>query len=135
MSRRGSALAEHARHAPPGGSVADRILAELDAPVLRPRGGWRTWTFPLLAAAAIAAVAFTLAGVGADRHTAAPPNHPGSQVVTHPAATVHLSTSAPSTPSPTATTSTPLPVTGFHAFDLTFVGTRDGWALGSEPCI
>ena len=131
-----ASLSENARHAPPGAPLADRILTELDAaPVLRPRGGWRTWTFPLLAAAAIAAVAFALVGVGAARHTAAPPIHPGTQAVSHPAPTVHLSPSAPSTPSPTATTSTPLPVTGFHAFDLTFVGTRDGWALGSEPCI
>ena len=128
-----ASLTENARHAPPGDGLADRILAELDAPVLRPRGGWRTWTFPLLAAAAIAAVAFTLAGVGADRHTAAPPLHPGSRAVTHPVPTVHVPTTAQ--PSPTATTSTPVPITGFHAFDVTFVGTTYGWALGSEPCI
>ena len=109
-----ASLSENARHAPPGAPLADRILAELDAaPVLRPRGGWRTWTFPLLAAAAIAAVAFALVGVGAARHTAAPPIHPGTQAVSHPAPTVHLSTSAPSTPSPTATTCDAAPGHGF----------------------
>ena len=67
-----ASLRDNARHAPPDGPLAERILAELDAPVLRPHRSWRTWTFPLLAAAAIAAVALTLAGVGADRDTAAP---------------------------------------------------------------
>ncbi len=131
-----ASLRDNARHAPPDGPLAERILAELDAPVLRPHRSWRTWTFPLLAAAAIAAVALTLAGVGADRDTAAPPVHPGTQPVKHPTPSVQLTT--PAVPSPTPTGAAPTtapPAPGFHAFDVSFVGTSDGWALGSEPCI
>lgn len=131
-------LSENARHAPPAAALADRILAELDAPVvLRPRLGWRTWTFPMLAAAAIAAVALTVVGIDGPRHTAAP-----VPPRTHPAASPQLSSSpssaAPSTsapPSASPSASNPVPTTGFRAFDVTFVGTADGWALGSEPCI
>jgi photosystem II stability/assembly factor-like uncharacterized protein len=140
-----AALAEHARHAPPGGPVADRILAELDAPVLRPRHGWRTWTFPLLAAAAIAAVALTLVGVSnihfsatgpaatralSQTPTSPQPTHPTSPQPTQP------SRSAPPTSFTTkiATANTD-GVTGFRATDMSFVSQSEGWALGSANCL
>ena len=135
-----AALSENARHAPPGAPLADRILAELDAPVLRPGGGWRTWTFPFLAAAAIAAVALTLAGVGADRHTAAPAvTHRASPTLSAPVTTAPRATPT-ATPTPQATAHPAVPllamggVTGFRAIDATYVGTDQIWALGHADC-
>ncbi len=129
-----ASLRENARHAPPDGPLADRILAELDAPVLRPHRSWRTWTFPLLAAAAIAAVALTLAGVGATRHTAAPAG------TTHPSQTPSPSITRTVTTPPPPAPQTVLPllnmggVTGFRAIDATYIGTNKIWALGRAAC-
>ncbi len=130
-----ASLQHNARQAPPGAPLADRILAELDAPVLRPRAGWRTWTFPLLAAAAIAAVALALVGIGNSGHGAAPAVSPGAS---------HTFSAQPRpTPTPTPTTAphtTRLPllamggVRGFRAADTTYVGTDRIWALGHAAC-
>lgn len=136
-------LADNARHAPPGGPLAERILAEVDAPVLRPRGGWRGWTFPLLAAAAIAAVAFALVGLTNIRFSATDGRagtHAPSSVVSAPPSTPH------STPPPTPTLSTG-PVAkparsvlvsgrgGFRAVDTSYYGADVIWALGTYYCV
>lgn len=138
-----SSLAEHAADAPRGGPLADRILAELDAPVLRPRRGWRTWALPLLAAAAIAAVALALVGVGHIRYGTAPSKR-------HEAGT-HAAVSPTTQPPPTARPSSApttlsqhgpvLPIfggvaglRGFRATDTTYFGDWDAWALGAARC-
>lgn len=139
-----AALDAHARQAPPGAPLADRVLLEIDAPVLRPRRGWRTWSAPLLAAAAIVAAAVALVGVG-NAHLGAPPA---------PAATHQLSTApvprvsatpprpAPSTsptPAPASTSSARVADTGgvhgFRAVDITYDSATEGWALGSATCL
>lgn len=131
-------LTEHARHAPPAAPVADRILAELDTPVLRPRHGWRTWTFPLLAAAAIAAVALTLVGVSNIHFGASPgpaATHALSHVPTSPQPT-HPTEPAPTTSFATkVATATTGGVAGFRATDISFVSQTEGWALGSADCL
>jgi photosystem II stability/assembly factor-like uncharacterized protein len=148
-------LAEHATQAPPGAALAERILAEVEAParVLRPRHGWRTWTTPLLAAGAVAAVVAAVVGIQSDRHTASPP--PGPAVsqsgVPAPAVSSPTPTPSPSTAVPTSTpTATLVPgaptthpriptnaigLAHFEAIDTTFIGTNDGWALGSADCL
>ncbi|HEY2297269.1 MAG TPA: hypothetical protein VGH43_06045 [Jatrophihabitans sp.] len=136
-----AALAEHARHAPPGGPVADRILAELDAPVLRPRHGWRTWTFPLLAAAAIAAVALTLVGVS-NIHFSASNNNAATQLPTvtrtPPSPSATSSVATPTTPAPQSTAAAVYqPIAGlpnFQAIDTTYYSDQRAWALGSADC-
>jgi photosystem II stability/assembly factor-like uncharacterized protein len=129
-------LADHAGDAPPGGPLADRILAELDAPVLRPRRAWRTWTFPFLAAAAIAAVALAVVGLGTMRFSATPGTH--NRAATHAVPSVR-----PSPPVSAAPYLQPRigPVFGgvaglqkFVAADTTFYGDSDAWALGSARC-
>lgn len=135
-------LAEQAKQAPPGAALAERILAEVDSParVLRPRHGWRTWTMPLLAAAAVAAIVATVVGIQNDRHTAAPV----APAVSHGVTASPTVDSSP-TPAPTPT-SMPAPATvpadpnsigldHFQAIDITFVGSKDGWALGNSDCL
>ena len=143
-------LAGRADDAPSGDPVADRVLMEVSVPgaVLRPRNGWRTWTMPLLAAAAVAAVVATVFGVSRlhQSNQAAPPvtafSHTSqrspSNVVPPPASRPRAATPS-GTPSTSAPSPTGVPVTddpnniglgNFHAIDLTFYGTRDAWALG-----
>ena len=135
-----ASLRDNARHAPPDGPLAERILAELDAPVLRPHRSWRTWTFPLLAAAAIAAVALTLAGVGAARHTAAPAGTGHASQTLSPSQTPSPSTTPTVTTPPPPAPRTTLPlldmggITGFRAIDTTYIGTDKIWALGRAAC-
>lgn len=142
-----ASLAEHARHAPPAGMLAERIIAQVDhlppAHEHRRGGRWRAWTLPLVAAGSVAAVAAALVGVNAAHHTAA--HKP-------PAARVHSTAPAPSQPAPTPTASQPpvspsrtstsapatvgvLGLTHFSVIDLTFVGDNDGWALGAADCL
>ena len=146
-----ASLAENAKHAPRGDALAERILAETDhlRPVGDPRGSrprrWRSWTLPLIASGAVAAVVGAIV-VASQLHTTS----------AHPAVTPtpRLTTSAPVTPAPTspeptapttassppsATSSQPGPGIGpvpnaFRISDLTFVSANDGWALGSGQC-
>jgi hypothetical protein len=143
-------LVDRARQAPAGAPLADRILTELDAsvPVLRPRRGWRTWSLPLLAAAAVAAVVTGVVGLGHVRFSAAPapavshqaprPSDAGPPSSSAPTRTgaptrVRQTSAAPSyqpPPPPPA-----LGVTGFRVVDLTFASETQGWALGSADCV
>jgi photosystem II stability/assembly factor-like uncharacterized protein len=138
-------LSEHATKAPPGAALAERILAEVEAParVLRPRHGWRTWMTPLLAAGAVAAVVAAVVGVESDRHTASPPPPGVSQAIASPtldrspAPSPSPTSPSPTSPSPTTTVANQdgADVTGFHARDLTFVSEDEGWAIGSAHCV
>jgi photosystem II stability/assembly factor-like uncharacterized protein len=139
-SRLREVLGERARQAPPGPPLAERILAEVDAPVLRPRRGWRTWTFPLLAAAAVAAVIATVLGLSRV-HFSSAPEPAGTHSVTPSSSTTSSSTtsSAPTSPSPTtpgaAIPVTPIPgLSHFQLIDTTYFGTDRSWALGSADC-
>lgn len=136
-------LLEQARHAPDGVGLAERIVAEATAPArvvpLRRRGGWRTWTLPLIAAGAVAAVVGAVVGLENERY-AAPHRAPagGSDApVTSPAPVVPGPTSA-ATPAPQASSSpvaAPQPVpAAFRVTDLTFVSQDEGWALGGGQC-
>jgi hypothetical protein len=131
-------LNRHAEHAPGGTLLAERIIAAARTQP-RPAGrGWPTWTLPLLAAGAVAAIVTgVFVGVSQVRNSAGPAV-PG--IGTHRPS---LSHSAPA-PSPTATpTSTttgsppadPVGLNNVALSDLTFVGTEDGWGLGTAECL
>ena len=94
-----ASLAEHARHAPAAGVLAERIIGEVDlVPPARERRWarqWRTWTLPLIAAGSVAAVAAALVGVTQFRHNA-----------DHKPPAVPISSVAP-TPTPSATAPAP----------------------------
>ena len=140
-------LSRHAEHAPGGTLLAERIIAAARTQP-RPLGrrGWPTWTMPLLAAGAVAAIVTgVFVGVGQIRNSARPET-PG--LGTH-LPTAALSTPVPSPPTtasptgtPSATTSPPtrvpgdpVGITNFAATDLSFYGTEDGWALGTADCL
>jgi hypothetical protein len=128
-------LSERARQAPPGAPLAERILAELDAPVLRPQRGWRTWTFPLLAAAAVAAVIATVVGLSRVHFSSAP-----EPAGTHTAPHSSTATSPTPTSATPSTAAAPVPVTRiaglphFQVIDTTYFGTDRSWALGAADC-
>lgn len=139
-----ASLTEHARHAPAAGVLADRIIGYVDLlpPARERRLGrqWRTWTLSLVAAGSMAAVAAALVGVTQFRHNA--DHKPPAVPITSTAPTPTPSPTAPATRStapnpPPATHVTPKEVslTHFQAIDLTFVGTENGWALGTADCL
>jgi photosystem II stability/assembly factor-like uncharacterized protein len=135
-------LNAHAHRAPAGDDLAERIIADAAhgsvVPIQRARRV-RSWTLPLIASAAVAAVAAALVGISAGgRHSASAP--PATQL--HSAPVLHTATpsaptptSAPTTPISTAASSDPSGLAGFQIIDTTFVGTTDGWALGTAECL
>jgi photosystem II stability/assembly factor-like uncharacterized protein len=139
-----ASLTEHARHAPAAGMLAERIIGDVDLlPPARERRWawqWRTWTLPLVAAGSVAAVAAALVGVTQFRHNAdhKRPAVPITSIVPAP-------TPTPTAPAPTSTSPNPPPathgapkevsLTNFQAIDLTFIGTENGWALGTADCL
>jgi hypothetical protein len=143
-------LADHARQAPAGHDLADRVFAAVDrTPVRDAQPGssrWRTWAFPLIAAGAVAAVVGAVAGIqqldkpSAHRSAAAPPLVHSSSVPSSsvPNATPTVTVS-PTTHTPTAHTSKPPVDTstlhGVKVLDLTFADVDDGWALATADCI
>ncbi len=138
-----TALAEQARRAPDGAGLAERIVAEASArswATHRPRNrAWRTWSLPLVAAGAVAAVVAAVIGVR-EYHPAAQHIAPvgGSSVVTGAPAPSPASSPAPSpqvrTTSPAPSSPVVPPPVAFHVVDLTFVSPDRGWALGSGQC-
>lgn len=139
-------LAEHARHAPAAGVLAERIIAHVDhlppAHEHRRGGKWRAWTLPLVAAGSVAAVAAALVGVNAAHHTAAhkPPTAPLPSTAPAPIqpAPTPAPTAAPTTPAGPSTTVGSPDTTGlshFRVLDMTFAGVDDGWALGTADCL
>lgn len=143
-------LNAHAHRAPAGDDLAERIIADAAhgsvVPIQRARRV-RSWTLPLIASAAVAAVAAALVGISAGgRHSASAP--PATQLhgVTRLHSTTVLQSAAPTAPTPTlapttapaqpvSTASNPVGVDHFQAVDLTFAGASDGWALGSADCL
>jgi photosystem II stability/assembly factor-like uncharacterized protein len=139
-----ASLAERARHAPPGGPVAQRVIADVErlpggsrSPRRRdPR--WRAWTLPLVAAGSVAAVAAALVGANQFRHNAAPdrPVAPATSHLPTPSAQPPTpSQPAPTTIAPSPAAPGPSVLTNFRATDLTFVSDEHGWALGSADCL
>jgi len=146
-----TSLAEQARRAPSAELLAERIIDDArssPSPSELPSSvGWRVWTLPLLAAAAVAVIVAGLVAVGQFQDRAAPArpagsNHapatgPGLSSKTH-AASTGSPTPQPS-PSPSTAVSSIAPnsvgVTGFRVLDLSFVGANDGWALGTAQCL
>lgn len=147
-----ASLADHAARAPEAGPVSDRIVrvATAGAATGRPaaRGGWRSWTLPVVAAASVAAVVVAVAGIESV-HPHHDPSlgsaHVSPSVPTHPA-TPRTSAAPTVRPAPTGTPSTiaSVPVStpvsspvlhGVHVLDLTFAGADDGWALASADCL
>jgi photosystem II stability/assembly factor-like uncharacterized protein len=140
-------LADQARHAPDGDALAEQIIASAAAndqanvtPIHKNRQ-WRTWTFPLTAAAAVAVVALAVIGLShfgrSDEHPVAEPTStlPSSSVVTTPHSTA---TSTHATPSETTTVLSQDPahlLTHVRVLDLTFVSNDEGWALATADCL
>jgi photosystem II stability/assembly factor-like uncharacterized protein len=148
-----ASLAENAKHAPSGDVLAERIIAEADH--LRPVGDlraprprrWRSWTLPLIASGAVAAMVAAVVVAAQLRHPSAhPAGPPASSLTTSAPVSSTAPTSAPtSAPSTTTAPSSPpsvtqqappvTPVPGrFEVADLTFVSPHQGWALGSGDC-
>jgi photosystem II stability/assembly factor-like uncharacterized protein len=144
-------LADQARHAPHGDALAEQIIAAssrrgpAEVTSLHQHRHPRTWMYPLIAAAAVAAVALTLFGVsrlgGSNEHVA------GGGTTT-PATTQHATSTAPShsptessspvTPSTTMTVDGVNPnelLTHVRVLDLTFVSDTEGWALATADCL
>jgi len=129
-------LHRHAADAPRGDLLAERIInTAQNAPELDPhrtRRGWRTWTLPLIAAGAVAAVVGAVVGIENLRPEASP-NAPGHTGVSNPAPTQIQSTSPTESPS-TTVSNAPGTLTDFKITDLTFA-YDEGWALGSADCL
>lgn len=137
-----ASLRRHASEAPDGDRLAERILRDAHARPLpsrsRRRREWRTWTLPLAAAGAVAALAATLVGVNQVHHSAsAPPAvqpHSFAQLTELP--TVLPTDGA--TPAVGPTRSQPIvPPSLAHVrvLDATFVGPDDGWLLATADCL
>ena len=133
-----ASLERHAREAPRGDMLAERIVRSAGrAPVQRDRPNWKTWTLPLIAAAAVAAVVAAVVAIQGDHavtngHNVAvspPPVGPATQVPFTPIAGHQQSADTGTRRSETDK---------LHAvklLDLTFVSETEGWALGSAQCI
>lgn len=139
-------LGRHARQAPPADLLAERIIHAAGrtdgAPAARRRPGrsWRTWSLPVLAAASVAAVVVGVSVAGNLHHDAShtPPatisGNRGSSTTTattHPAPE-HSTSHSGQPVGPGTNTST---LHAFRATDLTFVGSSNGWALGTANCL
>ena len=134
-------FAERAHRAPSAGPVAARILEDVYARPARERElrtrSWRTWTLPLVAAGAVAAVAAALIGVdqlhsNADHSNPIPPatRHSGAPTPITGTSTVN----APTISTAPAVTTVSVPgAAQIQLLDLTFVG-HQAWALGSASC-
>jgi hypothetical protein len=138
-----ASLAAHARQAPAGELLAERIIddALLARPTRdfhRPRGArWRTWTLPLIAAGSVAAIVGAVVGVSHLQHSAAPV-HPGVSRSVTSSPTTHVAVPPPAATSPSVAVvapSNPVGLSHFRAIDLTFSSQNQGWALGTAACI
>lgn len=134
-----ASLAAHARQAPDGAGLIDDIIRTAAGPTptdIRRARRWGTWTLPLVAAGAVAAVAIALVGVSQGHHSADKHAPAVSNSVVQPTPSPGVTT----TPSPTGALSSPVgppaPNGGknFSVTDVTFVGATHGWALGTANC-
>lgn len=132
-----ASLAEHARQAPTGAGLIDDIVSATGRPVpldIRRARQWGTWTLPLVAAGAVAAVAVALVGVSRAHHSADKHVPAVSHSVPQPTPS---GTNAPGpTQSVTTAAGPPAPHGGknFTVTDVSFVGVNHGWALGTANC-
>jgi photosystem II stability/assembly factor-like uncharacterized protein len=130
-----ASLAAHAREAPNGDRLAERIIhaADRDLDPARSRSrGWRTWTLPLIAAGAVAGVVAAVVGIENYRPSAeAPPGSQTTPVVQNstPVGPTHTTSAPTATPTDTST------LHGVKILDLTFVSDNAGFALASANCI
>lgn len=138
-------LVRHAAEAPRGDALAERIIRTAEQPIdvhERPRRSWRTWTLPLAAVGAVAAVVGTVIGIQSYHPTATEPGATVRPSVVQPPVRSPLrsTTAHPPAPSPSAPrTAESVPVgapdlTGVKIQDLTFADNQ-GWALASAHCI
>jgi hypothetical protein len=143
-------LTDHARQAPAGHDLADRVFATVErTPAHDPQrdpSRWRTWAFPLIAAGAVATVVGAVAGIqqldkpSAHGTAAASPSVPNQSVSNAPPTVATSPTTHPPSvhSSPTTTTTAPVDTSTLHdvkILDLTFADVDDGWALASADCI
>jgi photosystem II stability/assembly factor-like uncharacterized protein len=134
-------LHRHAADAPRGDLLAERIINTAQHPTQADRHaarhGWRTWTLPLIAAGAVAAVVGAVVGIENFRPQASPQN-PGTapaSVLSTPSPTHTHSTPTSQPPSKTVSTNPgPTGLSGVQITDLTFAYGQ-GWALGSADCL
>jgi photosystem II stability/assembly factor-like uncharacterized protein len=132
-----ASLAAHARQAPSGDRLAERIIHTVErqpADPHRQRRGWRTWTLPLVAAGAVAGIGVAVLSIENLRPDATGPRPGGSH-----SATI-LQSSAPTGLTGTTTAASPTPTDtstlhGVKILDLTFVSEDTGWALASADCV
>jgi photosystem II stability/assembly factor-like uncharacterized protein len=144
-----ASLTEHARQAPSGEMLTERIIHAADRqqpdPGRTSRRVWRTWALPLVAAGAVAGVVAAVVGIES-YHPAASERAPAAShaterlgplqtgvatLPTRPASPTSTSDVASSNPQPIDTST----LHDVQVLDLTFAGTNDGWALGSADCI
>jgi photosystem II stability/assembly factor-like uncharacterized protein len=148
-----ASLHAHARQAPRGGDLAERVLAAVDEPAPAPlrqrRARFTGWAPPLVAAASVAAIAATavvLSGLGGGANQSGPqpgvqPARSGATVDFGSGKSGHRATPPPSAlASRSASAAPPLrhvspSLRGLRLADLTFAGTNDGWALGTADCV
>jgi photosystem II stability/assembly factor-like uncharacterized protein len=134
-----ASLARHAADAPAGDLLAERIIAAAERPpaAASRRRAWRTWTLPLVAAAAVAALVTGAVGL-AHYHpsdSAAPPAAVSGSATQHPTRPAPSRTPASSAPTTSPSPAGRVDLTGVRVRDLTFAGQDDGWALGSADCM
>lgn len=134
-----ASLAEHARQAPTGAGLVDDIMAAAARPTpteIRRTRQWGTWSLPLVAAGAVAAVAVALVGVAHSHHSADKHAPAVSNSVSPPTPSPTVTNSLGPTSAQTTAAGPPAPNGGrnFTVTDVSFVGVNHGWALGTANC-
>ena len=147
-------LADRAHHAPINDGLAEQIIVQASTgtgaagvrQLHRPSLRRRSWTLPLLSAAAVVALAAAAVGlVNLTGHATGTGHLAQTPNLTHSASPAPSTTPVTPTVTPTMTAKyLPLPTTedngatlvhlsAFKAYDLTFVGSNI-WAMGSATC-
>lgn len=134
-----ASLERHAREAPRGDMLAERIIHSADrASAERARPPWRTWLLPLVAAAAVAGVVAAIIGIqGYETHPVAN-GRTSVPLPTGPASQVPFTPHTESPGAPNGSGSARNETAKLHAVkivDLSFVSDTEGWALGTAQCI
>jgi photosystem II stability/assembly factor-like uncharacterized protein len=131
-----ASLQRHAREAPRGDLLAERIVNTTERESRSPRG-WRTWSMPLIAAAAVAAVVGGIVGVQSlqtSAHGPTPGTHSGS-VLQSPANPSATGSSTSNVVAPPTKSASAQPLQDVTILDLTFVSENQGWALAVADCV